>query len=81
MVGRKENLVESTEISTTIPVRLERYLKMLVRTGFYGTRPGEAVNKIVSNTIEAMVDSGKLNRIPSDDETDDEQENGDKEKK
>lgn len=81
MGGRKENLVKSTEISTTIPVRLERYLKMLVHTGFYGTRPGDAVNKIISNTIEAMLDSGKLDRIPSDDETDDEQENDSKENK
>ena len=70
--------VKSKTIEITIPQRLWRYLRMLANTGYYGSRVNDAVHKILSNKIEKMVNSGRLDRLPLDDgETyeEDDQEN------
>ena len=68
--GRKENLVDTEEVSFTGPSRLKRYLRMLVRTGLYGTGTGSAAQKIISNVIEEMINDGRLDKIPLDDKED-----------
>lgn len=76
--SRKENVVDTDQISFTAPSRLKRYLRMLVRTGLYGTGTGAAAQKIISNVIEEMISDGRLDRISNYDDNEKEGEKGEK---
>jgi len=45
--------------------KVKRYLEQLARSGLYGSTVAEAVERIVTGTIEDMLVSGQLDEIPS----------------
>jgi len=59
---RKPNDLKTVpiQISTTTPV--ERYLKELVSTGFYGKNTAEAAERLVVASIQNLVKDGTLVR-------------------
>ena len=59
---RKPNDLKTVpiQISTTPPV--ERYLKELVSTGFYGKNNAEAAERLVAASIQNLVKDGTLVR-------------------
>jgi hypothetical protein len=45
--------------------KVEAYLRQMVRSGLYGGNVADAVERIVSGSIEDMIVSGLLEEIPA----------------
>jgi hypothetical protein len=63
-MARKPNSIKTAPpitISTTPPV--EKYLKALVATGLYGKNPAEAVERLVTGSIQTLLKDGTLLKL------------------
>ncbi len=68
-MARPRNPLGSVQLRFSGNHLIEQYLTALVQTGLYGRSPGEAAERLVSQSIEKLVQQGVIHRLGGDDPT------------
>ena len=61
---RKPNQLKTVPLPLSTTLQIEKYLRALVATGFYGKNPIEAAERLLARTLEDLAQRGivKLSR-------------------
>jgi len=59
-MARKPNDIETVPLPLSTTPQVVGYLKQLLKTGLYGKNATEAAERVLSRTLERMVDAGRL---------------------
>lgn len=61
-MARKKNLLGTLQLRFSGNRLIWAYLNDLVNSGLYGRTPGEAIERLVSQGIERLIEAGALSR-------------------
>jgi len=63
-MARPVNTQDSVEIRISTTSAVKQYLQQLVDTGLWGKNVTEAAERIISTSMQKLVQSGELGKLP-----------------
>lgn len=62
-MARRPNKLETVELRVSTNPRVEQLLIRLVETGLYGKNPAEAVERLVTRSLEGLLTDGFFEKV------------------